>query len=114
MSDIINDFCTQNKLTQFDESTFPQRMLQMVFNNPIFSRDQIIMKSPFHSRKLLFVSHNSRYIPSCGQCDNGLHLRYISGYIKGSITIGICDKCSGLTYQIVHLTCNGDVAQQSS
>lgn len=96
-------------MSQFDESTFPPRMIQMVMEDPNFVRDQIIMRSPFHKRKLIFVSHNTQYMPSCGECWNGLYLDHIPGYIKGHITVGTCNKCRGLQYQVVYLSAEGSV-----
>jgi hypothetical protein len=100
---------------KYDESTFPQRMLDYVFTNSDFSSDQLVMKSPYHTRKLLFVSHNHSNAPSCGSCYSDLNIRYNKGYIKGSITIGSCDKCKSKggigECQIVYLTKTGSVME---
>jgi|SRR5579872_7268801 hypothetical protein len=98
-----------NGKSQFDESTFPQRMLTAVSNDLTLDRDQFAMRSPFYTRRLLFVSFNSKRAPSCSDCNSRLYLRTESGYINGSITIGTCEKCNGKEYQIVLLTADGKI-----
>jgi hypothetical protein len=62
-------------------------MIDYVFNSPHFSGDQLIMKSPYHTRKLLFVSHNHQNAPSCGSCYSGLDMEYKEAFINGSVII---------------------------
>jgi hypothetical protein len=75
----------------FDESTVPPRMIEMVRNDVRFVRDRlIIVNSPFHSRKIMFVLRPQN--PCCPDCLNRLSVAAEDGHIQ-PLHVGRCNTC---------------------
>lgn len=94
--------------SQFDESTFPLRMIAMATECLSKGEDQMIMNSPFHKKKILFSSGS--YSPYCTRCKNSLVIVEEKGYIQ-PLFIGYCDKCN-LSWQVCRL--NRDISSTAS
>lgn len=85
---------------KFDESHYPERMLSMATEYLTTGKDQMIMNSPFHKKKILFFSGS--YAPYCTCCENSLIVVKQEGY-NDPVSFGYCDKCN-LSWQVHYLS----------